>query len=71
MTGITLRYADRSKLGGDEGSGTDLSGGSFEDARDINLEDRSEDIEDSELGNYLGSGGGSEIGFSDDIFEGK
>ena len=37
----------------------DLSGGSFEGARDGNFEDGSEDIEDSSLGDSLESEGGS------------
>ena len=45
MPGITLVYADRIKLGGDEGSMTVLSGGSFEGARDVNLEYGSEELD--------------------------
>ena len=45
--GVTIGDADRSKLGGDEGSGIVLSGGSFEGDRDGNLEDGSEELKES------------------------
>ena len=49
MPGITIGVADRSKLGGDEGSGKILSGGYCEYAIDGNLEDGCEDLEESAL----------------------
>ena len=57
LTGITLRFADRIKLGGDEGSGPVLSGGSCECATDGNLEGGIEELEDSSLLYSLGSEG--------------
>ena len=56
---------------GDEGLGPFLSGGYFEGAWVGNLEYGSEEIEVSELWSSLGSEGGSEIGFSDEMFEGN
>ena len=49
MTGITLRAVYIIKLGGDEGSGTGLSGVYFEGERDGNLEDGNEHIDESSL----------------------
>ena len=49
VPGITLGFLYRKKLGGDEGSGQVLSGGSFEGARYGNLECGSEDLEDSAI----------------------
>ena len=57
MPGITLVYADRIKLGGDEGSGPVLSGGSCECATDGNLEGGIEELEYSSLLYSLWSGG--------------
>ena len=59
---ITLRVVDRRKLGGDEGSGQVLSGGSFEGTGYVNSEDGSEELENSEILYSLGAEGGSEIG---------
>ena len=50
MTGITPRSPDRRKNWGDEGSRPVLLGKSFEATRDGNLEDWSEELEDSEIG---------------------
>ena len=49
VTGTTLGFLDRKKLGGDEGSGQVLSGGSFEGEMDGNLEYGIKELEDSAL----------------------
>ena len=49
VTGIKLKFADIIKIGGDEGSGLVLPGVYCEGERDINFEDRSEEIEKSAL----------------------
>ena len=54
---ITLGVLDRDKVGGDEGSGPVLSGGSCECATDGNLEGGIEELEDSSLLYSLWSGG--------------
>ena len=71
MPGITLVVSDRNKLWGDEGSGQVLSGGSCDGVRDGNFEVVSEELEESEFWYSLGEEGGSDIGFSDEMFEGN
>ena len=49
VLGITVGVSERCELGGDEGSGQVLSGGYAEVTIYGNLEDGSEDMEDSEI----------------------
>ena len=49
VPGITLIVAERSKLGGGEGSGIVLSSGSCEGARNGNLEDVSEELRNQQF----------------------
>ena len=71
MLGITLGAEDRSKLGGDEGSGPVFSVQFFEGVKYGNLEYRSEELYVSSLRDSMGSEGGSDIGSSDGILVGK
>ena len=69
MPGILLRSSDRNKLGGDKEYRIFLSVGSFVGARDSNLEDESEDIDESGLVDSLVPEGEYEIGSFDDRFD--
>ena len=71
MIGITIKVAYIRKIGGDEGSGQILSGGSCEDDRYGKPDDRSKELDESELWYSLVEQGGSEIVLSDKMFEGN
>ena len=68
VPGITVVVVERSKIERYEVSGTVLSGGSFECARYIKLDYRSEELKESELRYLMVSEGGYEKGLSYKIF---
>ena len=70
LLGITLGYSDISKHGDEEVSEKSLSYESCDGERDSNHKDGGEELEESALWYLIGSDGGSEIGLSDELFDG-